>query len=57
MRKSRITESQLLEVLKAEKTGVLVTDLIPKHRISCGTYLRWKSKYPGVSGNELKRMR
>jgi putative transposase len=35
----------------------LNTELVRNHGISRGTYFNWRSKYGGVSVNELKRMK
>jgi putative transposase len=34
-----------------------VGDVCRKHGISNATYYQWKSKYAGVSANELKRIK
>jgi len=57
MRKSKFTESQIVEILKAGEAGMPLTELTRKHGISRATYFNWRSKYAGVSVNDLKRMR
>ncbi len=57
MRKSRFTESQIVEILKEGEAGVPVADLIRKHGISRPTYFNWRAKYGGVGASELKRIK
>jgi putative transposase len=57
MRKSRFTESQIVEILKEGDAGVPVADLLRKHGISRATYFKWKGKYGGASVPELQRLK
>ena len=57
MRKSKFTESQIVAILAEGESGLAVGDVCHKHGISNATYYQWKSKYAGVSANELKRTR
>ena len=57
MRKSRFSESQIVEILKAAESGVAVADLIRKHGISKATFFKWRSKYGGATVNDVKRLR
>lgn len=57
MKKSRFTESQIVEILKEGEAGVPVAELVRKHGISTATYYGWKSKFAGVAVSELKRLR
>ena len=57
MKKSRFTESQSVADLKEGEAGVPVAELARKHGISRATCFNWRSKYAGVSVNELKRMK
>ena len=54
MRKSKFTESQIVGILAEGESGLAVGDVCRKHGISNATYYQWKSKYAGVSANELK---
>lgn len=57
MRKSKFTESQILAVLAEGEAGLPVAEVCRKYGISSPTYYQWKSKYAGMSANELKRVK
>jgi putative transposase len=57
MRKSKFTESQIVAILAEGNSGLAAGDVCRKHGISNATYYQWKSKYAGVSANELKRIK
>lgn len=57
MRKSRFTESQIVQVLKEGEAGVPVADILRKHGISRPTYFAWKAKYGGSTVPELRRLK
>ena len=57
MRKSKFTESQIMAILGEGEAGLPVAEVCRKHGISNATYYQWKSKYAGMSANELKRVK
>lgn len=57
MRKSKFTESQILTILKENEVGMSVAEISRKYQVSNGTFYKWKNKYAGMSGEELRKMR
>lgn len=57
MRKSKFSETQIVEILRAAESGVPVADLLRKHGISKATFFKWRSKYGGASVSDVKRLR
>ena len=57
MRKSRFTETQIVEILKEGEAGIPVAEILRNHGISRATYGIWKSRYAGTTVAELRRMR
>lgn len=57
MRKSRFPEVQIMGILGEGEAGLPVAEVCPQHGISLATYYQWKSKYAGMSVNELNRVK
>lgn len=58
MKKTRFTESQIINILKEGESGVFtVPELCRKHNVGQSTYYKWKSKYGGMQASDLTRMR
>lgn len=57
MKKTRFTEAQIIAILKEQEQGLKVADICRKHGISDATFYNWKSKYAGMSVDELKRLK
>ena len=57
MKARQYTEEQIIAVLKEGEAGAKVTDLCRKYGMSDATYYNWKSKYSGMTANDLKRLK
>ena len=49
MKKSRLTEEQIIGILQEHEAGATCVDLCRKHGMSEGTFYAWKAKYPGMT--------
>lgn len=57
MKKKRFTEAQIVSILKANESGVPVTELSRKHSVAESTIYAWKSKYGGMELSDVKRLK
>ncbi len=57
MKKSKFNEAKILAILKEAEAGVTVSEISRKYGISSATFYNWKSKYAGMNGSEIRRMR
>jgi len=57
MRKSKFSETQIVEILQDAESGVPVAELLRKHGVSKATFFKWRSKYGGASVSDVKRLR
>ena len=57
MKKSKFNETKILAILKEAEAGMTVAEISRKYGISNGTFYNWKSKFAGMSGSEIRRMR
>jgi putative transposase len=57
MKKSKFSESQIVNILKEAEAGVALDELSRQHGFSKATFYKWKSKYSGMSVADLKRLK
>ena len=57
MKKSKYTESQIVNILKEAEAGVPLEELSRQHGFSKATFYKWKTKYSGMDVSTLKRLR
>lgn len=57
MKKSRFTDSQILEALKRAEAGLAVPELCRELGVSSATFYKWRSKYGGMDASMMSRMK
>lgn len=57
MKKSKYTEQQIAFALKQAETGTRVAEVCRKMGVTEQTFYRWKKKYGGLTGSELRRLK
>ena len=57
MKTSRVTETEILKILKAAEAGVPVADLCREYGVGKSTFYNWKAKYGGMDASALRRLK
>ena len=57
MKKSRFTETQIVDALKRHENGQSIADLARELGITPATFYAWRKKYAGMDATHLKRLK
>ena len=57
MKKSRFTDSQILDAIKRLEAGVTVPEMCRELGISSATFYKWRAKYGGMDVPMMSRMK
>lgn len=53
----RMTESQIVAILKEADAGMAIKDICRKHNIGHSTFYKWREKYGGMEASDVKRLK
>ena len=57
MKRSRFTDSQIMEALKRVEAGLSVPELCREFGISTATFYKWRAKFGGMDTSMMARMK
>ncbi len=57
MKKSKFSDSQIIEALKRAEGGLSVPELCRELGISAATFYKWRAKYGGMDTSMMARMK
>ena len=57
MKKSRFTDSQIIDALKRAEVGLTVPELCRELGISSATFYKWRAKFGGMDASLMARMK
>ena len=57
MRKSKFSPEQIAKILKDFDNGKSVEEISREYGVSTSAFYKWRSRYAGMSGKELKRIK
>jgi putative transposase len=57
VKKSKFSDSQIMEALKRVESGLGVPDLCRELCVSTATFYKWRAKYGGMDASMMSRMR
>lgn len=57
MSKRRLTETQIVALLKEAESGIAVPELCRRHGVGQSTFYKWRSKYGGMDASDIRRLK
>jgi len=57
MKKSRLSDNQILAILKQAQAGTPVTELCREHGMSAASFYQWRAKFGGMDASMMKRLK
>ena len=57
MKKTRISESQIVAAIKQHESGKSTADICRELGVHQATFYNWKKKYSGMDSQELRRLK
>lgn len=57
MKRSRFTETQIVNAIKQHESGRKTDEICREHGISKGTFYQWRKKYAGMDSLQLRRLK
>ena len=57
MKKSRFTDSQIMDALKRAESGISVLDMCRELGISTATFYKWRAKFGGMDTSMMSKMK
>lgn len=57
MKRSRYTDSRIINILQQAEAGTPVPDLCREHGMSSASFYKWRAKYGGMDASLMSRMK
>jgi len=57
MKKSRYSDSQIINILKQAEAGAKVPDLCREHGMSSAAFYKWRTKFGGMDVSMMTKMK
>ncbi|CAN5338264.1 hypothetical protein BH23BAC2_BH23BAC2_24280 [soil metagenome] len=57
MKKSKFSPQQIAKILKEFDNGKTAAEISREHGVSTAAFYKWRERYGGMNGKELKRLK